>query len=168
MRALAMSLLLAAAIAAPAAAQPAAAWKSHLSADSRGLELYPHERVTVRLNGGRLSLVSIVVAKDGEAAAPKPAVRGPDAPMTLVEAPPQTIAFILGEADGKSMLKIESAIDKAFDYRAKMRSPQGSGVTKVCTVLPQLAGYETWEKRHIEALVLSDFAARDTNDVVCP
>jgi hypothetical protein len=45
---------------------------------------------------------------------------------------------------------------------APVREPTG-----VCTVLPLLPSWETWPNRRVNAILLSHFTPRDTNQVVC-
>lgn len=145
------------------AAASAAPTQSSLSADKRTLSLAPGELVTVRLGaGGRLALVSAVPAPAGAALPPKPG-KGDLDPAQL-----GALVLLLGVADGKSTLKIDSGLSQAVDYGAALRR-EGAAAdepARVCTVLPLLAGWEQWPYA-VSRLTLSGFAVKSTNEVVC-
>jgi hypothetical protein len=149
-----------------------AAGASHLT-DETTLRLSPGERVTVRLGpAGRLTLVSVVPEDAAHALPPKPGVpKPPGAGNPLVETPDGTVSFLTGAMADGAILKVENGTSKAFDYQAVLlmgtdaapvREPTG-----VCTVLPLLASWETWPRRRVNAILLSRFTPRDTNQVVC-
>jgi hypothetical protein len=160
--------VLALALLAPAVAtaQPKSA-ASHLVGDKAVL-LAAGERVVLKLGAaGVLTLVSVTPADPAAAAPPRPHAGGP-----LVDADDGTIALLLGGDAKAAMLKIDSGIGEAFDYRAAVlpsADAAGRGETiAVCTVLPLLASYENWPGRQVRFLLLSGFATRATNEVVCP
>jgi hypothetical protein len=167
----ALALVVGASASAAAGAEPAPA-ASRL-ADETTLRLSPGERVTVRLGpGGRLTLVSVVSEDAAHALPPKPGVpKPPGAGNPLVETPDGTVSFLTGAMGDGAILKVENGTSKAFDYQAVLlmgtdaapvREPTG-----VCTVLPLLASWETWPRRRVNAILLSHFTPRDTNQVVC-
>jgi hypothetical protein len=159
-------------LAASAAPAPAPAGASHL-ADATTLMLSPGERVTVRLGpGGSLTLVSVVPEDVTHALPPKPGrVKPPSAGNPLVETPDGTVSFLAGPTGAGAILKIENGTSKAFDYQAVLlMGPDAAPVrepTGVCTVLPLLPSWETWPNRQVNAILLSHFTPRDTNQVVC-
>jgi hypothetical protein len=159
-------------LAASAAPAPAPAGASHL-ADATTLMLSPGERVTVRLGpGGSLTLVSVVPEDVTHALPPKPGrVKPPSAENPLVETPDGTVSFLAGPTGAGAILKIENGTSKAFDYQAVLlMGPDAAPVrepTGVCTVLPLLPSWETWPNRQVNAILLSHFTPRDTNQVVC-
>ena len=130
------------------------------------------DRITVRLRqDGHPEQVSVEHALPGAAALPKPGPGG----GRFEDAPQGTVVFTLQQVDqGDVLMKVQSGIDQAFDYRAKLVHPVGPGrwlaePTSVCTVLPLLTGYEHWPKRGATSgIVLSDLRLRNTNEVVCP
>lgn len=170
---LALGLALFAAAVANGQPAPPAAPRSHLVEGGRSILLYPNERAILRVGGdGRLTLLGVSYISPERLLPPRPGPRGPENRGAWSEAPPGAIALMMGQVGADTLLKVESGIDKAFDYRAVMLlEGEGGPVqqpTSVCTVLPLLASYEQWERRHAGALVLGAFATRDTNEVVCP
>jgi hypothetical protein len=164
LRAAVLALALLAPVA--ATAQPKAA-ASHLVGDKAVL-LAAGERVVVKLGpAGVLTLVSVRPADPAAAAPPRPHAGGP-----LVETADGTIALLLGGDAAAAMLKVDSGVSEAFDYRAAvLPSADANGHGEpigVCTVLPLLASYENWPGRRVPFLLLSGFATRATNEVVCP
>ena len=159
-------------LAASAAPAPSPAGVSHL-ADATTLMLSPGERVRVRLGpAGSLTLVSVVPEDVTHALPPKPGrVKPPSAGNPLVEAPEGTVSFLAGPMGEGAILKVENGTSKAFDYQAVLlMGPDAAPVrepTGVCTVLPLLPSWETWPKRQVNAILLSHFTPRDTNQVVC-
>ncbi|HEV7386154.1 MAG TPA: hypothetical protein VGN89_14830 [Phenylobacterium sp.] len=159
-------------LAASAAPAPSPAAASHL-ADATSLMLSPGERVTVRLGpSGGLTLVSVVPEDVTHALPPKPGrVNPPNAGNPLVEAPEGTVSFLAGPMGDGAVMKVENGTSKAFDYQAVLLAgPDAAPVrepTGVCTVLPLLPSWETWPKRQVNAILLSHFTPRDTNQVVC-
>jgi hypothetical protein len=147
-------------------AGPASAGQSQVSADGRSLTLYPGERVVVRLEaGGKLSLVSAEPAAATEAEPPKPGRASDDSK----DPPAGALAFTLGVVGGQTLLKIDSGLSQAMDYRARLRR-DGAATdepSSVCTVLPLLASFEHWPYA-VGQITLSRFATRATNEVVCP
>ncbi|HEY3697538.1 hypothetical protein [Phenylobacterium sp.] len=163
MRAAQIAGCLAAALA-PAAPAPAA--QSAVSVDGRSLSLHSGERVVVRLQaGGVLALVSAVPAAASEAEPPKPRSPAKDDAGPA----PGTIALTLGVEGARTLLKIDSGLSQAFDYRATLRRDGAAAgeAVGVCTVLPLLASWEHWPYG-VRSLTLSGFATRPTNEVVCP
>jgi hypothetical protein len=166
----ALALLLPPAAMADQAPSPAGA--SHL-ADATTLMLSPGERVTVRLGpGGSLTLVSVVPEDVAHALPPRPGrVKPPGAGNPLVETPEGTVSFLAGRQGDGAILKVENGTSKAFDYQAVLLIGPGSAPvrepTGVCTVLPLLPSWETWPRRQVNAILLSHFTPRDTNQVVC-
>ncbi|MEO8113332.1 MAG: hypothetical protein ABI655_03050, partial [Phenylobacterium sp.] len=131
--------------------------------------LYPNERVVLRVGpGGALTLMGATFAGPEKLLPPKPGPRGPENQGDWNDARPGTIALMMGQVGADTLLKVESGIDKAFDYSAVMVIEGGPVPTSVCTVLPLLSSYEHWEKRHASALMLGEFATRETNEVICP
>jgi hypothetical protein len=151
----------------PAAAAQAAG--SRLQGES-SLMLVAGERVTVRLGPqGRLTLISIQPAAAETAAPPRPGrPKPPSEGNPLVETEAGAIAAVLGSRDGTAWLRIENGTSRAFDYRADLVTGATLQPTAVCTVLPLLSGYESWEKRAVPAILLSHFVSRDTSEVDCP
>ena len=158
-----------AAAAEPAPPPPGA---SHLT-DETTLLLSPGERVTVRLgSGGRLTLVSAIPEDGTHALPPKPGpVKPPGAGNPLVETPEGTVSFLAGPKGDGAILKVENGTSKAFDYQAVLLTGTDAAPvrepTGVCTVLPLLPSWETWPRRRVNAILLSHFTPRDTNQVVC-
>jgi hypothetical protein len=161
------------ALATPAAAQTAAGHQSHLLNDT-SLLLVAGERVTVKLSpDGHLAFVSAVRAAPAGALPPKPGRRlAPGAGDPLAQVSEGAISLLMGAQGDATVLKIDNGTSKAFDYRAVLLNdiaPTSAGQPAVvCTVLPLLPGYESWPGRHAKAMLLSHFAPRDTNEVVCP
>ncbi len=153
------------------AARPARAaeFGSHLQGDTV-LVLAAGERVTVRLApDGKLAIANIQAANPQDAGPPKPGSRPKNDTAPFIEAPAGTLAFTLGGDDQAGLLKVENGGALAFDYQAWIPHPGGPlEPTSVCTVLPLLAGYEQWPKRHLSRLVLDRFTPRATNSVDCP
>jgi hypothetical protein len=140
--------------------------RSSVSPDGRAVTLFPGERVVVRgVEGGALALVSSVRADPASALPPKPGPRGPDAPLPD-GAEPGTVAMTLGGDGGRTVLKLDSGLEQAFDYRAVLRVGNGERAGSVCTVLPLLASWEEWPYA-VASVTLSGFATRTTNEVVC-
>jgi hypothetical protein len=160
--------LLAAVLAAAAPAALAQTTRSHLLPDG-ALFVATGEKVVLRIAGdGALTMVSAAPAQAADAAPPKPR-----SGVDPVQAADGAVTLVLGETGGDTLLKLQSGLDKAFDYDADLVQPQPDGTlkqepTSVCTVLPLLAGYEHWPKRHVIGIVVSRFRLRDTNAVDCP
>ena len=159
-------------LAASADPAPSPTGVSHL-ADATTLMLSPGERVTVRLGpGGSLTLVSVVPEDVTHALPPKPGrVKPPSAGNPLVATPEGTVSFLAGPTGDGAILKVENGTSKTFDYQAVLlMGPDAAPVrepTGVCTVLPLLPSWETWPNRQVNAILLSHFTPRDTNQVVC-
>lgn len=128
------------------------------------------DRITVRLPAnGRPEQVSVERAAAGGASPPKPGAGRFDD-----DVPRGTVVITLERAGPDIMMKVQSGVDKAFDYQARLMHQVRPGAwvaepTSVCTVLPLLSSYEHWPNREqASGIVLSGFKLRDTNGVVCP
>jgi hypothetical protein len=140
--------------------------RSSVSSDGCTVTLFPGERVVVRgVEGGKLALVSAQAGDPASALPPKPGPRGPDAPMPQ-GAEPGTVALTLGGHGGRTVLKLDSGLEQAFDYRAVLRVGNDERPGSTCTVLPLLASWEEWPYA-VASVTLSGFATRPTNEVVC-
>lgn len=168
---LALAFALTGLVAAPAAAQEAREEAPRSQVTEQGaVQIVVGERATVRLPaGGPPELLSVEPAPPGSAAPPKPG-RG-----AFEDAPTGTVVISLERlSNGDVLMKLVSGLSKAFDYRARLLHAAEPGrwtaePTSVCTVLPLLQNYEHWPRRPDTAgVLLSDFALRDTNEVVCP
>ena len=142
----------------------AAAAKSGLVEGGTGLRIERGERVAFKLTGGRrLEVVSSGAAKDADALPPKPGPGGPD----RAAAEPGTIVAILGGSSGASVLKLDSGISQAFDYKAASLDAQGRETPlRTCTVLPLLPNFEAWTAR-ADVVVIRGLAVRASNEVTC-
>ncbi|HEY8571826.1 hypothetical protein [Phenylobacterium sp.] len=152
----------------PTLAQPAG--PSSQVTPSGAIQVVVGDRVTVRLPAdGKPQQVSVEPAAAGAAQPPRPGAGKFD------DTRHGTVVITLQKVgDGDLMMKVESGIDQAFDYRAVLVHEVSAGrwtgePTSVCTVLPLLSSYEHWPKRpQARGIILSDFALRNTNGVVCP
>ena len=154
-------IVLALATASSAWAEP---FRSGLTPDGRGVVVYPGERITVRLGDGGPSVLDVRAAAPDEALPPKPGRKGPEAPVDLGGAPQGSATFILAQAGSDLAMKIDSGLEKAFDYRAV--AADGAELA-ACTALPLITSYEKWDGRHAVALRLGEFRFKTTNEVVC-
>jgi hypothetical protein len=164
MRVASLAVLLA--LAAPAAVAQTAA-RSHVMADG-GVMVAMGERVVLRLAAdGKATLVSAGPAALADAAPPKPG-----SGANPVQDADNAITLVLGEQGSGVLLKVQSGLSRAFDYDADLLVAKAGGwtaePTSVCTVLPLLAGYESWPGRHADAIVVRNFRLRETNAVTCP
>ncbi|MDP3173226.1 MAG: hypothetical protein Q8M88_02180, partial [Phenylobacterium sp.] len=123
--------------AAPARAiSPRAMLNSRLGEDGRSLIVSRGEKVVFRLlEGGRLELVSTQPASEADALPPKPGGAAAADPAA------GTVTAILGGDAKASILKLDSGLSRAFDYRVATTGGQTS--IKACTVLPLLASYDS-------------------------
>ena len=139
--------------------------RSWLSPDGRSLTLYPGERLVLRLGPG--AVINVISAQRVDPAAalpPKPGSRTADAPLTMAD--PDTVTLLLGGDAAQTVLRFESGLSLAFDYRATLRRGDADQPTSVCTVLPLLAGFEIWPYA-VASVTLGGFATRSTNEVTC-
>lgn len=160
------ALALALALQAPAATA-APGFASHLAGDD-GLVLAAGERVTVKLgDDNRLTLVSISAADPVQALPPRPRAPHPADDLSPDEG---ALTLLMGPVADATVLKIDSGVSRAFDYRAQLltsAADKAGPAVAVCTVLPLLPSFEQWEHRHGGALLLNHFRLRATNEVVC-
>jgi hypothetical protein len=77
-----------------------------------------------------------------------------------------TVRFTFSSMSGMMMLHAENGYARAFDYRARMFAGRRSTNTSICTVMPHIAGFETWPDR-IERLELSAPRLSDRADMSC-
>jgi opacity protein-like surface antigen len=56
-----------------------------------------------------------------------------------------TIRFTFTTLNNMLMLKTENGYGQAFDYRARMIQGRRSADTSICTVLPRVMTFETWQ-----------------------
>lgn len=164
---LARAAIVAFALALSGAAQ--AETRSALSADARAVTLFPGERVVLRLaRDGALTLVSAATVDPASALPPKPGPKPDDAPLQTAD--PDTLALTLATRYGQTMLRLDSGLSLAFDYRVVLQAERGGRTvdepTSACTVLPLLASFEVWPYA-VASVTLSRFATRTTNAVVC-
>ncbi|MET0271848.1 MAG: hypothetical protein ABW360_02550 [Phenylobacterium sp.] len=132
------------------------------------VQLVVGDRMTVRFPAeGPPQLVAAGRAAPGDAAPPKPGAG------KFADTPPGAVVLVLERlGNGDVLLKLESGVSKAFDYRAVLIHERGGGFTpeptSVCTVLPLLLNYEHWQNRpQVAGVLLSDFQFRDTSEVAC-
>lgn len=55
-----------------------------------------------------------------------------------------TVRFTFSETGGQRMLNAENGYDRPFAYRARMFAGRRSANTSICTVMPHIAGFESW------------------------
>jgi hypothetical protein len=132
------------------------------------VQLVVGDRMTVRFPAeGPPQVVSAGRAAPGDAAPPKPGAG------KFANAPSGAVVLVLERlGDGDVLLKLESGLSKAFDYRAVLIHELDGGFTpeptSVCTVLPLLLNHEHWPNRpQVVGILLSDFRFRDTSEVYC-
>jgi hypothetical protein len=112
-----IALLLSLCLAMPAAAQPPAPT----------LSIALGETVTVRIGeDGRFTELS---RSRGDAVGERAA---------------DTVRFTFSEMGGQKMLHTENGYGRAFSFRARMFVGRRSANTSICTVLPRIAGIESW------------------------
>jgi hypothetical protein len=139
---------------------------AQLSADGRAVTLQPGQRMVVRLAlDGRVAVVSSVPADPASALPPKPGPKSKDTPLPD-GAEPGTVTLTLGDDGVQTVLKLDSGLEQAFDYRAVLEVGGQARKGSVCTVLPLLASWEEWPYA-VASVTLSGFATRPTNEVVC-
>jgi len=143
--------------------------RSALSADARAVTLFPGERVVLRLaTDGGLTLVSAAAVDPAAALPPKPGPKPNDAPLQTAD--PDTLALTLATGDAQTMLRLDSGLSLAFDYRVVLQAERGgrtvAEAASACTVLPLLASFEIWPYA-VASVTLSKFVTRTTNAVVC-
>jgi hypothetical protein len=111
-----------------ALAPPAAAAQE--AAPTPTLSIAPGETVTVRIadNGGFI----LLSRTHGEASGARAE---------------NTVRFSFSNMGGQMMLRTENGYARAFDYRARMFIGRRSANTSICTVLPNIMGFESWGDR---------------------
>jgi hypothetical protein len=55
-----------------------------------------------------------------------------------------TVRFTFSDMAGQRMLHAENGYGRPFSYRARMFLGRRSANTSICTVLPRIAGFESW------------------------
>ncbi|MEA3014367.1 MAG: hypothetical protein QOD42_2912 [Sphingomonadales bacterium] len=132
----------------PAFASPAAAAQE--AAPTPTLSIAAGETVTVRIADNERGFILLSRTR-GEAGGARAE---------------NTVRFSFSNMGGQMMLRTENGYARAFNYRARMFSGRRSANTSICTVLPNIIGFESWGDR-IDRLELREPRLSDSAEMRC-